>query len=179
MHSTTIISSILIVLSGFLTACNSSQVLYDYYTKARFSEYETFSWLEKSSEAAALIAPVEEHIRKAVSQALESKGLSQKESGGELLLTYHIGEKAPIYPSRQGYMYWPDHWSYGGYYGGTEQFRYKKGTLIIDLINRRSNKLIWRGSAPKVISNAKTEKLYEKIDAAVDEIMANFPPPNS
>lgn len=167
---------ILIALTGLLVACAGSKIQYDYYTKARFSEYDTFSWMESSGEGTVLIAPLDQHIRQSVTQALDSTGLSPAESGGDLLVTYHIGEKMPIFPSRHGYTYWPGHWSYGGYYRGIEQYFYPKGALIIDLIDRRSSNLVWRGSAPKVIRNADTEKLQTAIDEAVREIMENFPP---
>jgi hypothetical protein len=45
------------------------------------------------------------------------------------------------FPYYYGYPY------YGGYYGpaGVERYHYKEGTLIIDLVDRSTKKVIWRG----------------------------------
>jgi hypothetical protein len=157
-------------------ACSTPSILFDYNTKARFSNYQTFSWLE-SDTAPLLIETVDQMIRDSISKQLESKGIQNVGSGGDLLATYHPGRKDRIFPSRYGYTYWPARWGYGGYYQGVENYEYDDGALLIDLIDRRTNQLIWRGSAPKVLRIATTEELSREIGEAVRQILVNFPPP--
>jgi hypothetical protein len=49
------------------------------------------------------------------------------------------------------------------------------GTLIIDLVDASSNKLVWRGTGTDVVST-KPEKNAEKINKIVPKIFKNYPP---
>ena len=159
-------------------ACSSPSVLYDYDTKARFPGYQTFSWLE-SDTAPLLIDVVDQLIRDSISAQLETRGIQYVGSGGDLLVAYHPGQDEPIYPSRYGYAYWPSRWGYGGYYQGVEQYEYARGALVIDLIDRPANQLVWRGSAPGVLRTATTDKLTDEIGEAIRLILKHYPPAES
>ncbi len=53
-------------------------------------------------------------------------------------------------------------------------------TLIIDLVARENNQLIWRGSAPTSITSADTEsQIRQSLNKATDVILAPFPPKNN
>ncbi|WP_420831633.1 DUF4136 domain-containing protein [Bathymodiolus japonicus methanotrophic gill symbiont] len=86
----------------------------------------------------------------------------------------------PGYNYRAGY----------GYYGRgmgvmyntgskTQVTHYKQGTLIIDIINPKTDQLIWRGAAdgrlPKATDREKSDELVQKY---VAKILSNFPPKN-
>lgn len=169
----------LLFLPGLLLmagACSTPSILYDYHTKVRFERYQTFSWLESDSSL-LLLESVDRLIRDSVSQVLESKGLTYTDGSGDLLVLYHPGRDDRIYPSRYGYTYWPARWGYGGYYQGIEHYEYDEHTLIIDLIDRRTKQLVWRGSAPRVLRTTTTGKLAADAGAALRKMLANFPPP--
>ena len=55
----------------------------------------------------------------------------------------------------------------------------EEGTLILDFVDTRSKKMIWRGSANADVSDATTPEKREKIiDDAVENILKYFPPPS-
>ncbi len=60
----------------------------------------------------------------------------------------------------------------------TDYIFYKKGILLVDIIDPTTDKLIWRGTAikrlPKTFSSPKVMK--KDIDAAVSAVLAKFPP---
>jgi hypothetical protein len=57
---------------------------------------------------------------------------------------------------------------------------FSKRTLIIDLVSKESNRLIWRGSAPTDISPDDSERSKRKaLDKAVEVILDPFPPENN
>ena len=73
---------------------------------------------------------------------------------------------------------WDDR--YGTGKGIASSYQFSNRTLIIDLVSRDNNRLIWRGSAPTGISADDDEqsKRYA-LDKAVEVIMDPFPPENN
>ena len=54
---------------------------------------------------------------------------------------------------------------------------YEEGTLIIDVIDPGENRLVWRGSATRVLDRAMTpERADEIVLEAVQKIFDRFPP---
>lgn len=54
---------------------------------------------------------------------------------------------------------------------------YEVGTLIIDLVDNKTTKLIWRGSVADTIRDKNTpEERVQIINQAVGSVMANYPP---
>jgi hypothetical protein len=49
------------------------------------------------------------------------------------------------------------------------------GTLIVDMYDTSSKRLVWRGMARDTLSD-KPEKNSEKLQKAVDKMFAKFPP---
>jgi hypothetical protein len=66
-----------------------------------------------------------------------------------------------------------------GYRGTTQQYarEYVEGTLILDVVDARSDELIWRGWMREALDNdPKPENVRMYVDAAVSKILARFPP---
>ena len=51
---------------------------------------------------------------------------------------------------------------------------YPEGTLVIDVIDRKSRDLVWRGAGARAFS--KMNPSYEKVDKRVTRILQDFPP---
>lgn len=110
----------------------------------------------------------------------------------DLLVFYHLMmEEAtavnsnPVYTNysyyKPGYYIGPYYrdFAYNNYYTiprlsgeHIKQVPYKEGTLVIDLIDRRSNEIIWRGTANDMISPG---ELDSEIRAYVNAIFEAFP----
>jgi len=106
----------------------------------------------------------------------------------DFVLAFTVGSREEIkvdsYPSMSagyaGYGY-PRHWGgWGGaYYGvGTETSvrQYTKGMLAIDVFDVASRRPVWHGVATKTIYESDREDASGTIKAAVDAILAGFPP---
>ncbi|RVU01235.1 DUF4136 domain-containing protein [Mucilaginibacter limnophilus] len=158
---------VLFILSG-LTACSN----YKYYTAAKnktnLSTYRTFGWVETpkpTNNPKKIYANdiADENIKDAATAALTAKGLTQS-SEPDLLVNYTTmtgrGYRTNYYGAGYGGFGWGGWgyglgwyrpwfyggWGYGGAWGGypvREQFR--EGTVIIDLIDRKTGKMVWRG----------------------------------
>ena len=172
----------------FLSGCSTLSVGYDFDQKANFSQYKKYDWLPfpkdmKVNELnrARFVTAVENNLAK--------KGFSQNSSKPDFVIATHFGKENKVDITNWGYTYAPNgyyggygyrHSGYAGSYantGGVSVYEYEQGTLILDLVDANTKKLIWRATAKAIVSPASTpEKQTEKIENAVQEILENFPP---
>jgi len=82
--------------------------------------------------------------------------------------SYNVGTVGPYYDSNYYYGY-PSYSTAIGY--NTDTYTYKEGTLIIDLIDRKSKKVVWKGVASDDIYG---QPSTEAIQAMVDDIFAEL-----
>lgn len=70
---------------------------------------------------------------------------------------------------------------FGGGFGGgfgeatTTEDTYNVGTLVVDLFDSNTKKLIWRGSASETLSQ-KSDKNIKNLDKGVEKMFDHFPP---
>ena len=57
----------------------------------------------------------------------------------------------------------------------TDVYRYTEGTLNVDLVDAKQNRLVWTGVAVGRVGRTKPEERGAKIDAAVAEIFLRYP----
>jgi hypothetical protein len=69
--------------------------------------------------------------------------------------------------------------SYGYCYGNCEPqvADYELGTLIVDIVDTKSNKVVWRGWAQDTINGVidNQDRLGKKVDEAVTKMMVSLP----
>ncbi|HER39951.1 MAG TPA: DUF4136 domain-containing protein [Salinimicrobium catena] len=108
----------------------------------------------------------------------------------DLLVYYHLMmdeemavDANPIYTDysyyRPGYYVGPYYrnYAYNNYFtvpriagAGIQQVPYKEGTIVIDVIDRRTNEILWRGIANDVVTpNNLEEELREYVNAIFDQ----------
>ena len=72
-------------------------------------------------------------------------------------------------------------WGWGGPYGWgwgmnrTWTSEYNRGSLIIDIVDAKTNKLVWQGVGSGINVDSPKSK-QKQIPAIVTEMMANYPP---
>jgi hypothetical protein len=154
------------------TTSFAQQVKTDYDRSAEFSQYKTFSW-EKVQTPDPLWV---DRIKEAVNAALTAKGWTQVESGGDVSvvameMTHNHRTLDTYYDGFGG------GWRWGGGFGSatTTVDNYKVGTLVVDLFDSKTKKLIWRGSSSDTLSN-KSDKNIKELDKGVEKIFDHFPP---
>ena len=165
--------------------CSSFAVEHDYDPQADFARYRSWYWLppSPSGDPRADNALVDARVRAAVENALAARGFTQTSTGeGDLGIGYHIAieGKLDVRTIDHYYGYGPG-W---GYYGGpgrvgseTYVDQYDEGTLILDLVDSRSRKLVWRGSASARLREGLTpQEREERTQEAVDAILNQYPP---
>jgi hypothetical protein len=59
-------------------------------------------------------------------------------------------------------------------------YSFSRRTLIVDLVSRNNNRLIWRGSAPtRITADDNDQQKRKALNSAVKVILAPFPPKNN
>jgi hypothetical protein len=116
----------------------------------------------------------QDHVQGAVEKQMAAKGIERVTSGRpDLLIHIHASITRRIDPNQadleQGYCTAENCPSI------TE---YEAGTLILDFVDARTNRLIWRAWAQDDIESAleNRDELAEKVNRAVARMFARFPP---
>lgn len=154
------------------------------------ARYHTYAWLPKRPTDESHANPfVEAHLIQAVDRDLASKEYRRVEpsENPDFLIGWHVTTQertaaAAINPY-WGYTWGPPFGPPPAYGGGglappgAYAPEYERGTLILDIIDSPSNKLIWRGTARADLGTAATGgDAHKKVHKAVDKILAKFPP---
>ncbi|MEB0205553.1 DUF4136 domain-containing protein [Pseudomonas sp. CCC3.1] len=188
----------LLGLALLLSACESMQVSHDFNPAVDFAQFRTWAW----KDPAVQYQPnnpmlksdlTEQRIIQAVSSQLDQRGLRPVAAGGKpdlLVQTYLIvANRQEQVVTNYGYGGpWGGPWGvygggpWGGYWGPaayneTRNVIYQVGTLQIDLTDAKDGRLVWRGSAEKVLNDSPTpQERSAAIREAVTKILNNYPP---
>ena len=145
----------------------------DYDHNANFSQYKTYSWEAVKTRDQLNI----DRIKNAVDADLTAKGYTQVPSGGSLSLVAMEATKNQqtlntVYNGMGGGWRWR-----GGFGGDSTTYvdNYKVGTLVLDVFDAQSKKLVWRGSASGTVSD-KADKNIKNLNKGVQKMLKDFPP---
>lgn len=140
-----------------------------------FKRFKTFAWKEGMSAGNPF---ADRRIREAVEIQLGSKGLRRAMGvDPDCLVVFHASTTEDL-SLNTFYSGWGSGWY--PYWGGptsvtTTVDRQRKGTLIVDVWDAASKKLVWRGVGEDTISD-KPEKNVKKIQKATAKMFKQFPP---
>ena len=180
--------SILPFLTG---ACSSIRVTTDYDRKADYAALKTYNWAEpdKNQRTDPRIdwQFVDAPVRRAANQELAAKGYTLAGTGQpDFTLVYYVvleTREEPveaILPARcpmYGYRY-----TVSGNISWTlaspgQMRQYTQGSLMLDIVDARTNQALWRGTATaRLVGNTKPKERERRINEAVKELLQKFPP---
>jgi hypothetical protein len=150
----------------------AAKVVTDYNHSVDFSRYRTYSWTRV--EAGDPLWP--DRIRSAVDAQLLAKGWTLAPQGDASVAAFGSTATQPrietFYDNFGGGWFWR---GWGDGIATTEVENIPVGTLIVDIFDTPTKKLIWRGVARDTLSD-KPEKNEKKLDKAVADMFEHFPP---
>ena len=159
-----------------------------------FSGYKTFAWISSNpmKVGPSVQSPnplLEPRIMRATEGVLTAKGFSQvaEPKSADFVLSFTVGSREQIkvqntYPTMSvGYATgYPSHWGWGASYHccarDTEVRQYTTGILAIDVFDVQEKRPVWHGAASKTINESDRENIEATVKAAVDAVLAGFPP---
>jgi hypothetical protein len=178
--------AILVALLG-LSGC-ATRVRSDFDREVVFSHYKTFDWIAppvRASEEGLRSDPegpfarnslLDKRLRAAVNSNLRARGFQYVEGGeSNFRLNYHVTFKDKLVGSGSDFGY-TGRYHRGAFSSGFNWSvrQYQEGTIIIDIIDRAKDQLVWRGW----VVNRNRDGNYDEaeINRAVNQILMRFPP---
>ena len=133
---------------------------------APFATYKTYAW---TPGTASVISLTEQRIHEGVNAQLQGKGMTQVDSNPNVFVATHVTTHTVPQVMADGF----GPWGFGG--GMATVQTYTEGSLIVDLYDATTRKMVWRGVATATVSD-KPEKNAEKIDKSLAKMFARYPP---
>jgi hypothetical protein len=158
-----------------LTGCAATNVNSYLARQADVTRYHTFGWaapdrFETGDPRLDNNPFFQERVQQAVERELASRGFEKVTAGSAALIVhYHLSIKQQVNPTHADEKY--------GYCEECKPYVYDAGTLVIDLVDGRTDKLVWRGWAEGSVDGAiDDQQLMEReIDQAVARILTRLP----
>jgi len=166
-----------LVILCTLVACSTTpsvSVKTDYDHAAAFGKYHTYA-LDTSS--IGLSPTGSEALQSSLRSSLAGRGLKESGKNSDIYIVAIVftQEKLNVIPSG-GYTVYPSH--FGSYRMSTVTLntdvqQYTEGTLVIDFVDRKTHKVVFRGVGQAGVGS--TERNAAAIRAAVNKIVAAYP----
>ncbi|MCI0490784.1 MAG: DUF4136 domain-containing protein [Blastocatellia bacterium] len=153
----------------------AQNVYRDYDTSADFSRYKTYAWMDRAAGGPSLAQndDLERLMKAAVDRQLAARKLRRQTDKDffpgepDLLITYYAFDKDRRQPLSLEY----DELQLNI---ASEIRRWQfAGNVVVDVIERESNRLVWRGVAPRAIYEP--EKMEKKVTKAISRMFKGFP----
>lgn len=150
----------------------AQEIKTDYDRNADFSHYKTFSFEKVETEDPLWVG----RITAAIGRELTVKGWTQVASGGDIAIIAirMTTDRQTLDHFYDTYPGWGWRWGSGYPDAPTTPETYAVGTLVIDLFDRKTKALLWRGSAKRTLSDSST-KTIKNFDKSVQELFKEFP----
>lgn len=178
--------SVCAIVLVFVSGCGTTiSVTSDFDKSVDFSKYKTFSFyhLKTTGEVSKLNA---DRIVNAINLELKGKGYVESKDNPDLLINAVtvLQEKIATSVSTTSY------YGYGGYYRpygygygygypvgnstAVNTYNYKDGTIMVDILDAKTEKLIWEGTGSSEITSKPSDP-EKAIGYAISKILASYP----
>ena len=179
--------SLWILFFWILTGCSitSGIKISSDYKDINYGQLSTYAWYEAAELNAKVDPLILNHITETIDEELSKKGF-KKSNNPDFLINFSVTASqvydVSSYLTYSGYA--PAFtWSRNGYGFSklekqTQLDLFRKGSLVVDILDPIENILIWRGIAQKRLPDQpyNKEKRDQLIKEAVQQVLSNFPP---
>jgi len=165
------------ILALFIfTSCNTVRVATDYDKEANFTEYNSFAFYKPGIDKAKISDLDKKRIMRAIEAEMTAKGITKSTTPSLLVSIFtKEQERVDVYNNNFGYGWgWNPYWNGG--FGGSTVSRSTEGSLYIDLIDMKTNELVWQGLGTADLIVYDMEKKEKRIKEIVAKILAVYPP---
>lgn len=154
---------------------------------ANLTSYRTYAFMAKpGTDKDGYKSLTTQSLERAVNREMYARGYTPAAVGTEpdLVINFHFKEKDKVQGDGPGFGYgwgvgYGRRWGYGygagldDYYNGVQTVT--EGSLMIDLIDRVRNEVVWSGTAVGEVTKNALDHPDETIDRSVAEIFARYP----
>lgn len=156
---------------------------------ANLTSYHTYAFMAKpGTDKDGYKTITTQTLERAVNREMYARGYTPAAVGSEpdLVINFNIKEKDKVQSDGPGVGYgvglaYGPGWGYGygyglgfdDYYNGVQTVT--EGSLVVDLVDRARNEVVWSGTAVGQITKKSLDHPDETIDRSVSEIFARYP----
>lgn len=165
------------------TACTATpNIRSNYNQNIDFSHYKTFGFFEKLDTDSRYESLTTQNLKEATINQMTQRGFVLSNNKPDLLVNFRNTVEERQYIDPMPIM------GYGGlsqsrshfYYGSSIGYRpyvdnYKVGKLTIDVVDSKSNKVVWQGEAVGRVNEANQSNLKVTLHKTIAQIFAKFP----
>jgi hypothetical protein len=154
---------------------------------ANLASYHTYAFMAKpGTDKDGYKSLTTQTLERAVNREMYARGYTPAAVGSEpdLVINFNIKEKDKVQGDSPGVGYawgfgYGPRWGYGyglgldDYYNGIQTVT--EGSLVVDLVDRVRNEVVWSGTAVGQITRKSLDHPDETLDRSVTEIFAHYP----
>lgn len=164
-----------------LAACATMpRVMTDHDPATDFTRIRTYSWVY-SQPPSGMNPLLFERVKASIDRSLAARSFTLA-SPGDVAVAFTLGARDRVETRDFGtyssfYPGWGrpmGPWGWTRRYSNTEIRSFTEGTLAIDMFDTATKRPVWHGSAAQRLSRDSVDQ--QQIDAAVDAVLARFPP---
>ena len=178
-----LLSRLMLTATAFvLAACSTVTVTTDYDKATAFGKYRTYS-LAPAANGRTLSPTSEAALRGSLRSSLAARGLTETSGRGNLSVVRHVFTQEKVEVNQYtdwgyGYGAWPYRYGYYGFWPGmprtyTDVTQYTQGTLVLDFVDTKTGKLVFRGVGRAIVGSPETNA--RRIQEAVEKIVSAYP----
>ena len=155
-----------------LSSCSSMRVMSDYEKNTDFSQYRTYTVVKPDKDLPSGLSTLnQQRIENAIKMSFARKDFQYTDQQADIAISYFV-----TINTEQAYD------TYSTYYGRRRNGliltdvnirEYKEGILVIDLIDTKTQQVVWHGAATDTVSET-MKNLEQKIKAAVASISEQY-----
>ncbi|MCV2485767.1 DUF4136 domain-containing protein [Flavobacterium sp. SH_e] len=175
-----------ILFLGLIYSCSPTvKVTTDYDHAVNFSEYKTFAVYDLRAQEGQVNQLNVDRVAKAIRNEMLAKGFTESSNpdlkvNAVSILKNKTSVSANTNFYGYGGMYRPyGYWGGGAMMGGAnttfDTYDYVDGSLVIDIVSTKTDKLVWQGIGNAEI-DSKPDNPEEFINGAIKKILTGFPP---
>ncbi|MFC1514785.1 DUF4136 domain-containing protein [Candidatus Omnitrophota bacterium] len=175
---------VLTLIAAGISGCTTTSEINSQYSRlTNFAGLKTYDWLsdEVRVSGAAILdeGTIDKNVRETVEIELKNKEYVKYPVGTpDFLVQYQVIIEEQTTPAGSGRFYDDTiEWKNNLGPGDQEITEYKKGTLIIDILDAGNKNLLWRGSTEaEIYPYAINTQKIRQIKKAIRVILDHFPP---
>jgi hypothetical protein len=157
------------------TTISAQEIGFDFDRTVNFAGFKTYAWVAGTNVPDQL---VHQRLVNAVDAQMAMKGMTRVAPGSQpdLLVAYHATTDRNLQITGFG-SGWGGYRFYGSRNVSARAEEILVGTWIVDIVNPRTNAIVWRATATKDIDlHAKPEKRDKGIAKAAEKMFKHYPP---
>ncbi len=163
-----------VALAAFPALAQTSAIDYDH--TVNFLKFTTYTW----QQVHATDPSVEARITLALNRSMHGRYMTEVAKGGDVTITAFEATKdkqeITTFYGGLGDLAWQRPWSTGFLDAAATPEDAPLNTLIIDMYNTKTRKLLWRGALTLSPADAASKDADQKLDKAATELIGKYPP---